>query len=201
MRSPSSRTFAWISSEATSTGPIPSIIQESPPLGSRRAAARPGTSLEETGACCRLAPAVGAVGPRRDQERHVVVGGGVGDAEPDRHAPEKGRVRDSLAREVLADLERDLVHARLRLVEQRRVGAAVGVGGRLLQELPAVARRVEAEELEAEACGRTACGGVQDGGCQGHHGLLSTQPSIWPYGSRVAWKISPSLSIPNRARS
>src|SRR3712207_7535907 len=81
MRSPSSRTFAWISSEATSTGPIPSIIQESPPLGSRRAAARPGTSLEETGACCRLAPAVGAVGPRRDQERHVVVGGGVGDAD------------------------------------------------------------------------------------------------------------------------
>src|SRR3712207_9218341 len=67
--------------------------QESPPLGSRRAAARPGTSLEETGACCRLAPAVGAVGPRRDQERHVVVGGGVGDAEPDRHAPEKGRVQ------------------------------------------------------------------------------------------------------------
>src|SRR5918997_1765910 len=186
MRSPSSRTFAWISSEATSTGPIPSIIQESPPLGSRRAAARPGTSLEETGACCRLAPAVGAVGPRRDQERHVAVGGGVGDAEPDRHAPEKGRVRESLAREVLADLERDLVHARLRLVEQRRVGAAVGVGGRLLQELPG---------------GGTAGGCVQDVGCQGHHGLLSTQPSIWPYGSRVAWKISPSLSIPNLARS
>src|SRR5215208_5797450 len=55
-----------------------------------------------------LAPSVSAVGPGGDQERHVVVGRRVGDAEPNRHPVEEGRVGGTSFRlpgEILADVE------------------------------------------------------------------------------------------------
>src|ERR671929_1124130 len=150
---------------------------------------------------------VGAVGPGGGQERYVVVGRRVGDTKTDRHPFEEGRVggpRFRLPGEVFADLEDDLVQPAAQLVfgEQRRVGPPVGVRVRLLEEAALVACGAEAEELHPHAGGGAATRGVEDMGRQaaGHH-ALSTVPSIKPYGSLVAWKISPAFSIPKRSRS
>src|SRR5215212_8446565 len=213
MACPSSRTFCSMSSEGTSTGPVPAIISANTSPSRVRLspyeAAIPRLSLEETGAALAprptSTPAVGAVGPGGGQERHVVVGRGVGDAETNRHTPEKGRVGEPFFREVLADVEHYLVHTAFQLAgaEQRGVGAAVGVGAYLLQKAAPVVRGVEAEELQLEVGGGAAAGGVEDVGGQGHRSQRSlwTVPSIMPYGSSVAQKISFSFSIPNRERS
>src|SRR5215213_1767008 len=55
-----------------------------------------------------LAPSVSAVGPGGGQERHVIVRLRVGDAEPNRHPVEEGRVGRTSLRlpgEVLTDVE------------------------------------------------------------------------------------------------
>src|SRR5687768_5245556 len=82
------------------------------------------------------APSVGGIAPRRAQQRHVVVLGGIGDAKAHRHQVEKAG-----ALEIGADVEYQLIGARAqsRALEQRRVGASVGDGLHRLDALPRIA--------------------------------------------------------------
>src|SRR3712207_5006392 len=83
MRSPSSRTLSWISSEVTSIVPASGVI------------ATNSSSLNRSPAS--VSP-VGAVGPRGGEERYMIVGRRVGDAETDGHPPEEGWVGDAQLR-------------------------------------------------------------------------------------------------------
>src|SRR3712207_4435515 len=125
---------------------------------------------------------VRAVGPGRDEQGDVVVGVGVGYAEPDRDAPEERRLRQVRAPgEVPGDVEDDLVHAdaELPLPEQGRVRPAIPVCPERLQQAPLVV--IERVQLQRHAGGGPAVGGVEDvGGQPAAHGRRSTQPSIWP---------------------
>jgi hypothetical protein len=84
----------------------------------------------------------------------VVGGGGVGDGEADRHLVEEGWPvqRHAGAREIVSNGEDEFVGAGAHFigVEQRRIGAAVGVGGGGLDRLPP-ALGVDAKEENEQA--------------------------------------------------
>jgi len=89
----------------------------------------------------------------------------VGDREAHRDLLEKGRIGDGGPHglEVRAHVERELISARLHLAlgEERRVGAAVRVGGHCLDAAwPSVGP--DHGEVDTEPRGRTAAGRVED---------------------------------------
>src|SRR4051812_29364279 len=85
----------------------------------------------------RSAAAVGRVRPGADEQRHVVVLVGGGDAEVERHVAEERRIgeRRAAGREVRGDREDEAVSAgpMLGAFEERRAGAAVGIEDERLQ--------------------------------------------------------------------
>ena len=121
----------------------------------------------------RASAAISRIGPGRGEQRHVVVGLGLGDRKADRHDVEERRParRHALRGKIGADVEGDLVAADAQRPpgDKRRVGASIGVGDRLLQQ--PFGARTQLLEHDLDAGGRPAGDGVEHVGGEPPVGL------------------------------
>src|SRR4051812_5456665 len=145
------------------------------------------------------APAIGAVRPGRDEQRHVVMRRGMGDAEANRYEIEERRLV-WLSPEVVAYREYELVLARAQVpaADQRLVGAAVGVGDEV--GYVAAAAVVVAGELDRHAGRGPPARGVEHMRGEKAAQIASSSRSRAILAiSAKAVSTSRSVGLPNRA--
>src|SRR5438045_6401348 len=129
--------------------------------------------INETGRRCYcwisradLTAAIGAVSPWRNEQRNVILRGGIGDDETDRHAIEKAPFA-----KIIADEKNELEVAGNHFISGKQRGSRAPIGIRLnrLEQLRLISR----PELDLHTRGRTAAHGIEDVSGEAIHSTMS----------------------------
>src|SRR5882757_5951763 len=111
---------------------------------------------------------IGGVAVGGDQQRDMIVPGGVGDAEADHDLIQERRIRqrDTLAGEIAADMKDELIGSgkKRSAFQQGMIAAPIGIGCQRQERATgnSGARWVEPVQLDVDALRRPASGGIED---------------------------------------